>query len=158
FGPDEDAKPVAPVEKARVLHLLMDSQSIEAELLHQLDLLPQGVSRWCGKERVRPVVLRKNQAQKRGNSVQNVAPALNFDPAQSKVAVDAVHNRIILVDELDRGFDEVWMFRGPLQLAAPGARQIDAELQAAAMFAAFDRAEIVHQRSGRRVANKLNPK
>src|SRR4028118_1401390 len=63
LGPDEHAQAVTPVEKPRVLDLLVDAHAVEAEFPDEFDLPPDGLVARRRQMRLRPVILGQDQAQ-----------------------------------------------------------------------------------------------
>ena len=97
LAPDQQPEPVAPIEEARVLDLLVDADAVEAERLDELDLAPERVGVGRGQVRLRPVALLQHQPQVVGAAVEQEAAVRDAGAAQARSSCRPRRSTVVAV-------------------------------------------------------------
>src|SRR6266702_3647614 len=113
LGPDQEAKPIRPVEPAGVFNFLVLARPVEAERLRELDVVTEiGVG--CGRvPTAGKVSLVQHQSLNVGLAIQQETPVARPDRAQPEITFDSIEVAAAIVHEPDRELIEHRTLRTP---------------------------------------------
>ena len=134
LAPHHHAQPVAPVEEAGILDLLVDAHAVEAHRLGHLHLAPERVGGRGGEVGLGPVILRQDEAHEDRHVVEVDPPVAHLHRAHPVIAFDAVDDPAVSVRQDDLGLDEVGRVRRPVDEAARAHRAVEVEQDEAAQL------------------------
>src|SRR2546429_6629446 len=113
LGPDQEAKPVRPVEPAGVFNFLVLAGPVEAERLRELDVVAELGVGSRGVPAARKVPLVQHQSLDVGFAIQEETPVARPDGAHAKITFTPVEVAAAIVDEPDRQLVERRILRTP---------------------------------------------
>ncbi len=143
LAPDQEAEPVAPVQEAWVLDLLVDAHAVEAERLDQLHLAAKRVVGGRGQMRLRVVALLQHEAQVVWPAVEEETAVGESRTAEPRVAQEVVRRGVLLTFQCELRIYEVWSAGRPKNLIAVHRERPWLERDVAAKLCALQTVRVV---------------